>query len=108
MLITSSLDQVYKGNPVARSGHGWQAEVRKMNRFRFMLVALTAMTASCSYHKPENSDEPQFDLVAHCPPREAMIKKRPLVCNAEALLQRFDRRSVADFDKVTLSAKHGQ
>jgi hypothetical protein len=79
-----------------------------MNRLKFLFVVASASMVACSYHKPENSAEPHFDLAARCPPREAMIKQRALPCDADAVLRRFDRRSVADFDKAMLSAKHGQ
>jgi PBS lyase HEAT-like repeat-containing protein len=85
--------------------------MQKMNMIGFLLVAATASTVGCSYHKPENSAEPQFDLAAHCLSKEAITKQRAqraLPCNADALLRRFDQSSVANFDKAMPSAKHGQ
>jgi len=79
-----------------------------MNPLKFLFVVATASIVGCSYHKPENSAEAQFDLAAHCPPREAMIKQPALPCNADAVLRKFDQKSVGDFDKAIRSAKQGQ
>jgi hypothetical protein len=78
-----------------------------MNRLRFLLVAVVAI-GGCSRHEPEESTAPQFDLAAHCPSKEALTKRRTLPCNADAVLRGFSTKSVADFDKDMLSAKHGQ